>query len=144
MPEIKQPNGAEEGPRSFSVFLQNIADGEAETECARQLQELNQYLMSEVERRHDKVAGSLNLKVKVLVDTAGHATVSYAVTQARPARKTTGAIFWLTKGGNLSVSDTRQRELPGVRAVPSPAKPREIPAPIDGKSAAAGEAREAE
>ena len=53
-----------------------------------------------------------------------------------------GAIFWLTKGGNLSVSDTRQRELPGVRAVPSPGKPREIPAPIDGKSAAAGEARE--
>lgn len=140
MRENKPTNGVEEGPRSFSVFLQNIAEGEAEIECARQLQELTRCLMDEMDRRRDKVAGSLNLRVKVLVDTAGHAAISYAVTQSKPARKTSGAIFWVTKGGNLSVSDPRQKDLPGIKAVPLQGPPREIP--VDNKSRAAGETGE--
>jgi hypothetical protein len=144
MAENKQ-NGAappEEGPRSFSVFLQNIADGEAERELARQLQELNLYLISEMKNRGDKVSGSLNLKVKLTVDTGKHCIVTYGVAQTRPNRKTTGAIFWLTEGGNMSVSDPRQPSLPGIRSVPPPEKPRELPVQPDGKSLAAGAARE--
>jgi hypothetical protein len=63
-----EETGEVEGPRSFSAFLGNIADGEAEGECSYQLHELVKALRKESVARGDKVSGALSIKMKFVVD----------------------------------------------------------------------------
>jgi hypothetical protein len=101
-----------EGPRSFTAFINALADGEAEGELSFQLHELAKRMQQEAKARGDKVSGSLSLNIKMVVDTSGHAIVGYDVSTKQPKRKTSGAVFWLTEGGNLSADNPRQAKLP--------------------------------
>jgi hypothetical protein len=111
MPENKQTPEPEEGPRSFVNFLTTIADGEAERELSYQLHELARRMQEEAHTRGDKVSGSLSLNIKMVVDNLGHAIVGYDVSTKQPKRKTSGAVFWLTAGGNLTPDNPKQQKL---------------------------------
>ncbi|MES1164179.1 MAG: hypothetical protein ABUR63_00360 [Verrucomicrobiota bacterium] len=130
-------NGArpEEGPRSFTHFLATVSDGEAEGQLSDELYELGRSLKEQVHAQGRKVSGSLTLKVKLIAETNGTVSVFYAVDTKAPKPLTTPALYWLTKDGNLSATDTRQlqlrpREVPGprrdVRDAPAPQPPREV------------------
>jgi len=113
------PETKEEGPRSFISFLGTIADGEAEAELSYQLHELTKRMQEEAVTRGEYVKGSLSLNIKMTVSNLGHAIIGYEVATKQPKRKTSGAAFWLTKGGNLTVDNPKQQKLV-LREVKSP------------------------
>lgn len=119
----------EEGPRSFSRFLATISDGEAEAQLSSELFDLGRKLAVEVKAQGRKVSGELKLSIKLVADTNGTVTVVYGIDAKQPKSLVTPALFWLTRGGNLSAQDTRQLEL-RPREVPGPKRePRDVPPP---------------
>lgn len=119
----------EEGPRSFVRFLATLSDGELESEASYQVHELCKRLQEAASAQHAKVKGKVKLVINMVADVNNTVGISYAIETVAPKRPTTPAVFWMTKGGNLSASDTRQLEL-RPREVPGPRQPpRDAPAP---------------
>lgn len=102
----------DEGPRSFSTLLGQLADGEAERDLSEQLLELTKKIQDEALARGDEAKGSLSLKIVITADHKGVATVTYTVDVKHPKRKTSAALYWLTKAGNLTPENPRQTKLP--------------------------------
>ena len=107
----------EEGPRSFLKFLNEIANGEVESEGSYLLHTLGQRLQEEAAVRNGKVKGKLTLTITFTTDETGTTSVFYDIDKKEPKRKTTPALFWLTKHGNMSVTNPRQLGL-ALREVP--------------------------
>lgn len=125
--DTKEPK--EEGPRSFGHFLASLSEGEAEAQLSFELWELGRRVMEQCKAQGRKVGGELKLSVKLVADTNNTVVVIYAIDKKMPKQLTTPALFWLTRGGNLSPTDTRQLEL-RPREVPGPRRePRDAPAP---------------
>jgi len=110
----------DEGPRSFSVFLQSLADGDAHGELGAELQSLVQAVRAQAEYRRKAVAGTLTFTLKVAGTETGMMTVGYEIKAKPPKLKTAESVFWTTKGGNLTPSNPKQPELP-IRDVSAPA-----------------------
>jgi hypothetical protein len=115
----QQPAQAEEGPRSLLNFLGRLSEGELEAEGSYQLHELCKQLQDIATMTHAKAKGKFKLAVNLTADVNGTVGVTYKLETIAPKRPTTPAVFWMTKGGNLSPTDTRQLQL----------KPREVPSP---------------
>ena len=115
-------NPLDEAPKSFSRFIALLSDGEAESEASYQLHELGKRLQELASMTHGKAKGKLKFHVSLVADPSGAVGISYNVETVAPKRPTTPAVFWLTKGGNLSPTDTRQLEL----------KPRQVRDPSAG------------
>lgn len=109
----------EEGPRSLLTFLGRLSDGEVEAEGSYQLHELCKRLQEIAQLSHAKAKGKFKLAVNLIADVNGTVGVTYNIETTAPKRPTTPAVFWMTKGGNLSATDTRQLQL----------RPREVPSP---------------
>jgi hypothetical protein len=121
----KEPEEKEEGPRSFSVFVGNLAEGEAERELSYHLHEVCKRLQEEAHLRQAVVKGGLVLKIKIAADKNGTAAIHYDVEPKMPKRQTSNSVYWMTKGGNLTPDNPKQQSF----------KLKEVPA-------AKGEARE--
>jgi hypothetical protein len=106
-----QPTKEEEGPRSFAVFLRQLANGEAESVLSYEQHELLKILKDESEHRHGKVKGSLTVKLHFTAEE-GIVDVRYETKSAPPKRSTSTGRFWLTEGANLSPKPTKQTEFP--------------------------------
>lgn len=120
----------EEGPRSFAVVFQTIADGEAHTEASEEMQALLKLLQDEARNTNGSASGSMTIKLGLKVDAKGVATISYSVDVKKPTKKRPGATMWVTKGGNLSPDNPRQQKLP-LRDVSSPNEaPRTVEANV--------------
>jgi hypothetical protein len=63
--------------------------------------------------------GSLTLKLSFSVESNGITNIGYDIGVKTPKRKTGKTTMWLTRGGNLSVSNPRQQSLP-LRDVAQP------------------------
>lgn len=105
----------DEGPRSFGVILQKIAEGAAEAELSRELFALTKVLKEEARFREGKVKGSLVLKLALEVDGADKVPLvkvafDVATKAPKPARR--NGHFWLTEGGNLTHEAPKQVGLP--------------------------------
>lgn len=125
----------EEGPRSMVRFLATLSEGELEAEGSYELHELVKRLQEVSSMTRAKAKGSLKLKLNLVADTSGTVAVFYSIDVAQPKKPTTPAVYWMTKGGNLSATDTRQLELRprsvGERREP----PREVPPPPEHREA---------
>jgi len=117
--ENDQQTPKEEGPRSFLTFLRALSDGEVESEGSYQLHELCKRLQETAVLSRTKAKGKLSLSINITADVNQTVAVAYAIETKAPKRPTTPAVFWMTKGGNLSPTDTRQLQL----------RPREVPSP---------------
>jgi|SRR5690606_22136906 len=121
-----EPSVADEGPRSFAVVFQTIADGEAHTEASEEMQGLLKLLQEEARNTNGTASGSMTIKLGLKVDAKGVATIAYSVDVKKPTRKRPGATMWVTKGGNLSPDNPRQQKLP-LRDVSAPSEqPRTV------------------
>ena len=125
---------AEEGPRSFGTFLARLSEGEAESTLSYELHELGKRLQEVAKMTMGKAKGKLKLIISLVAEPSGAVGIAYNVDTTAPKPPRTPAVFWLTKGGNLSATDTRQlelrpREVPSKREVREPrgaAQPREV------------------
>lgn len=107
VPEVQE----EEGPRSFTRFLATLSDGELEAQASYAVHELCKRLQEQASAQHSKVKGVVKLAIRMVADINNTVGISYSIETTAPKVPTTPAIFWLTKGGNLSAQDTRQLEL---------------------------------
>lgn len=115
-----------EGPRSFATFVTTLAEGEAEQELSYQLHELMKRCQEEAHMRGDKVKGTLTLSVRFIVEPKGFVGIGYDVATKAPKRKTSPGVFYLTRGGNLSLENQRQQKLP-LREVGGKSEMRDVP-----------------
>lgn len=99
-------------PRSFTVWLAKLANGEADSNLAYELSQLLQRLDEEAHARNKEVVGTLTFKLKLMVDETGAVGVTYQTDSKAPPRKTTPAIFWLNKKSQLVENNPRQQDLP--------------------------------
>lgn len=119
----KEREGGEEGPRNFGVFLADCNGGELIAELSETQHDLMQVLAEAAERR-GKARGSLAITFNFVVNDAGIVTVRAEVKTKEPKVERGEAVFFMTKGGNLSTENQRQTRLP-FREVPPPAQ-REV------------------
>lgn len=99
----------------FAVFLQQQRRGLLHGELSDALHDL----LAAV--KDTGKPGSLTLQIKVKPAAKGNAEqvlVSDLVVAKKPAVERPESIFFLDDSGNLSRSDPRQPELPGIREVP--------------------------
>lgn len=108
----------DEGPRAFARFIEALADGDAHDQLSNELHELGQRLLDESLKRDVAVTGELTLKLKLKADPKGMVGIAYDIKRKDPARRTSAAVMWLTGGGNLSPTNPKQPDLPGLREVP--------------------------
>ena len=101
-----------EGPRSFSVFLGRLAQGEAHSELSVHLHELAKKLEYEAAVQNKKVSGELTFKLKLTAEPNGVVAAAYECNRKEPAPNRPGSIFWVSQGGNLTEQNPRQQNLP--------------------------------
>lgn len=107
----------DEGARSATRFLEQIADGQCNADLSHALHKLALKLGAECRQRNDKVTGEVSLRLKITAEPSGVVAVHYEVGAKEPKSRTSGSVFWLTKGGNFTADNPRQTSLPGIREV---------------------------
>lgn len=107
----------DEGPRSFAVFIDQLADGRANEDLSVELMRLGQAIRRELDAERD-AKGELNLKLKFKVSRNGIVAITYDIKLKEPPRLTMPGTNWLTDGGNFVGANPRQPTLPGIREVP--------------------------
>ena len=113
-PAIEQ----DEGPRSFSVFVSKLADGEAEQHLSHELHELAKRLQEQAVAQNDKVKGTLTLTINFIAEPKGFVGIGYDIASKEPKPRRQASMFWLTKGGNLTPHNPAQLGLE-LREVPA-------------------------
>lgn len=108
----------EEGPRSFAVFMAQLAEGRAAAHVSDELHALVQAGAAEALAREANVKGELTLKLKLDFARNGVVGITYDVKVKAPPKRTASGHMFVTDGGNLSPQDERQPELPNLREVP--------------------------
>lgn len=101
-----------EGPRSFGVFLNGLAEGEAMAACSHGLHELVEKLQEESVDQNKELRGELRLTIQLIADPKGYVAVGYDLATKAPKPQRSGSIMWITKGGNLTLENPRQQKLP--------------------------------
>ena len=118
---------ADEGARSATRFIEKIADGQCQADLSHALHKLGLKLAVETRNRAAKCTGELVLKIKLTAEPTGIVGVGYEINAKEPKSPTSGSVFWLTKGGNLSDENPRQTSFPGVREVKRSDDVRDLP-----------------
>jgi hypothetical protein len=113
----KGQEAVDEGARSATRFLEQIADGQCNADLSHALHKLGLKLGSECRQRNDKVSGEVTLRLKITAEPSGVVAVLYEVNAKEPKARTSGSVFWLTKGGNFTADNPRQTSIPGIREV---------------------------
>ena len=114
----------QEGPRSFTRFIEQVADGSAHEELSKALHRLVGVMNLEARSQSKEVGGELALKIIFRADDTGTFAAAYEVKLKEPAPRRPGSIFFVTRGGNLSLENQRQTRLPlrEVGGVDAPAR----------------------
>ena len=105
------PDTTQEGPRSFTRWLEKLGDGQAQADLSRAMFELGGTLRQQALER-GKCKGELTLKLTFDVDQFGQVLTGYSVKVKEPEPARPSSMFWLTKGGNFTVENPRQTSLP--------------------------------
>lgn len=91
-----------EGPRSISVLIRDMANGDLERKASEAVQKLALAIEEEATSR-GKAKGFVTLKIYLEADNKGNGTLSFAVESKLPTKVNGGGPFWLTKGSNVSL-----------------------------------------
>lgn len=115
-----------EGARSFTRFLEQVADGDLHNEASEKLCALVAAMQVQA-RAQGKAGGEFSLKLRFKCEGNVVAT-AYEIGVKEPRPRRPGTVFFATRGGNLTVDNPRQRKLPLQEVKPPADEPRELPA----------------
>ena len=118
MANTRNTKEVEEGPRSFIHQFSEMSDGDFAHDASIELNRVLTALRDEAIRVHGKIKGGLTIKLRFTVEDGGgvaQATCDIKPDIPRPRRAP--AHMFITKGGNLSLTNPRQLDLPAVREV---------------------------
>lgn len=121
----------DEGPRSFSRFIEQVDEGLCHIEVSKALHSLAAKLSEHSGPAKNKAKGKLSLALDITVE-GDVVAVTWDVKVKEPTPKRSTAIFWLTKGKNLSPENQRQQKLPlrDVNTKENEAKDINDPTPV--------------
>lgn len=111
---------SDEGPRSAMRFLETVGHGQCAMDLSTELNELGRKLRDKWADIGGEHKAELSLKLIFKMDEDGVVKVSYDVKGKPPVDHRPGSIFWITKGGNFSIENPKQPDLPGIREVAMP------------------------
>lgn len=128
-----QSQAKDEGPRSFTRFFENVAEGCANVDAAVELQQLVGKLKEHAVATRDVAKGELTIKLSFKCDDTGVVGVGYDIKTKEPPKRRRASVFWTTAGNNLTVDNPRQQELP-LRAVDTPSETRQAPGETEART----------
>ena len=102
----------EEGARSFSRFVDLIADGDAGRDISTELHTLLKVMSDQTSRTDTTAKGKLVVTFALAMEPGGMTGVAYDVKITEPKLKRATGVLWLTKGSNLVAENPRQAKLP--------------------------------
>lgn len=102
---------AQTGPRSFAVFVQQLGDGDLNSELSEELHKLGNALQDESLARSEVVGGALTLKLKAKCDPRGVVQFVWDVKMEPPKPKRCGASVWVDKHGHFVHDNPKQKTL---------------------------------
>lgn len=112
-----------EGPRAFSVFVRDAANGTLDTRVSEEFHALAQAIEAEAMKR-GKAKGTLTVKIMIDADDQGNGNMKFAVDSKEPTIVNNGGPVWFTKGSNVSLEppgkDIRIRDV-SLKSRPAPA-----------------------
>lgn len=100
-----------EGTKHFANFVAEVCDGDMNAELSGELHNLIQQLRDAQNRDGGKSKGKLTLAISLNFDGKSLG-VAYDVTVKRPPKSRASGHCWITRGGNFSMKNPRQMELP--------------------------------
>src|SRR5512145_369642 len=107
-----------EGPRSFSVFLRDAANGTFDNKASEEFHTLAMAVEAEA-RKRGKAKGTLTIKVMIDADDQGNGNMKFAVDSKEPTIVNNGGPVWFTKGSNVSLEppgkEKRIRDVSGSK-----------------------------
>lgn len=98
----------EEGPRSFTRFLERVDDGQGVIDLSTAQHKLMKDIREIARSSTNAVKGALTLKLTYVAEPNGTVDVLYDITIKEPKRKRGRSVFFLTPGANLTVENPRQ------------------------------------
>lgn len=98
-------------PRSFAVFLANLAEGDANKELSEALDELSRKLQADALDRNGVSKGSLSLKLNLAIDPRGLVAVGWDTATREPKPSRTGGVMYIDKDGHMTAENPRQQKL---------------------------------
>lgn len=113
-------------PRSFAVFISNLADGDAERDLAGEFFDLLATLRKEAEVAGGAAKGSLTFKLDCNVDIKDKVAIRYSIVTKEPAPARPEATVWLDRSGHVVFENPKQARLP-FREVGGGNEQRETP-----------------
>ncbi len=108
----EQEQKTEEGPRSFAILLNKLADGDAERDVSQELHKLLKELVHQATTQNREVKGSLELKLKFVADPRRTMKIGYDIKRTDPAKPRPSAVMFVTPGCNLTEDSPRQEQFP--------------------------------
>jgi hypothetical protein len=127
----QEATAVDEGARSATRFIEQVADGQCNADLSHALHKLGLRLAAECRQRQDKCSGEVTLRLKFVAEPSGIVGVGYEVNAKEPKTRTSGSVFWITKGGNFTGENPRQTVIPGIREVKVVTETRELEAAND-------------
>lgn len=121
-----EDEAGDEGARSFGHFLQQIDDGSFHGDLSEELRKACKALEDHVERYQRDAKGTLILTISLQALRNGTVQVDGDFKTKLPKEHRRGAVFWVTKGGNLSVENPRQQKLPLREVAPPVQSTRDV------------------
>lgn len=112
-------------PRSFARFIDNLADGDCERDCATELFELLAVLRREADSAGGVAKGALTLKLSFEVSIRDEVEVKYEIVAKEPLPIRPKGHVWLDRNGQVVFQNPRQRDLP-FREVVTGGSKREV------------------
>ncbi len=113
----REPVDTREGPRSFSVLMAEIADGDFQKDASKELFDLINTMRDAAIDTNGKVKGRLDLRFDISIDPRGVVSVEFDPKAKLLTKiKRAPAMAWITKGGNLTLEHPTQLKL-GIREV---------------------------
>lgn len=107
----------DKAPRSFAVFLANLAEGDANKELSEALDELSRKLQTEALSRNGMSKGSLTIKLNMAIDPRGVVAVGWDVATREPKPSRTGGVMFVDDDGYLTHENPRQQKQLAFRDV---------------------------
>lgn len=117
--EVEVVEEEEKGPRSFAVFVDQLADGALNLDASVELQRMGKALAARINAGERKAKGKLTLDLGFEIDAGGAVRITYSLKRKDPPVPTTPGVCWTDGNDNFVHSNPRQLSL-GIREVAPP------------------------